>query len=176
MTDLSKITFKKNKKNFIININDKKHIIKSCSCYIPFGVELFKKNKILNLELSDKYNNNFVQNFKAQIFNIDSIAKNLNNEEYKKEKNISDIPEDLLYIIKDLQYQSFIKPSKLGILIKTSINSDIEIYKIVDEQKVYIAETDIKNYACIAELEVAELWYNNKNYGVNLIIRELQVL
>ena len=119
---INSIEFATIKKNFILlKINESlQYSIFINSIEMPFGIEVFNSNKILNIEF--KSDNNQHYNIYTHLLSIDERIIDMIKS--------NNIPINLKHIFNNKTFVSSIKESMLGHLLRTHITSNSEIILI----------------------------------------------
>ena len=148
-TTVDKIKLKKMRKNYaVFNEFWKKITISIPHTHIPFGIESYKGNQIINLEIDETKNN--------ELYNIIRNLEQLN----EKIKNMDDIPSEF----KSKGYYSFMKSSRPNCVILRCHLKNPRILGFKD---------DLTKSNGTAKIEIGSMWSNDNNFGVTLYLTEL---
>ena len=176
---LNKLNFKKVKdkseiKNYIMsdkNDNTKPKIMLE-KVNIPFGVEKYNGNNILNIEIDPK-KNNIHYNYHAVISGFENELAKIEN--FKDKKLTSDIT--------GKGYYPNIRDSKEGYILRSYIFTVPEVYSMVSGRdktikniKNKMSLLDVEKVKANVELELGSLWINDNNYGFIWYIKKIEVL
>jgi hypothetical protein len=146
---LEKINLKKKKNKFEIKYNDKDIKILLSNIKIPFGIENYGRNLILNIEL-DKTKNNDIHNSISMIEKLENYVKNLNLE---NNTYVSSIKERESYLP---LLRTNIKKYGKKIITKVKCNSGVKtLYDLQKNQNISIL------------LIPDNIWLYNGKYGIN---------
>jgi hypothetical protein len=146
----------------------------------PFGVEKYNYKYILNLEFTNKSNNNNMYNFFTSLWSLDKFFN-----DFKKNINFLhfNVPNKIKELIKDKQYSSFIviRKDKFDPLLRLHLkfkNNKIEtdFYEIKNNNQMLISCNEIKNKFCQCHFEVGPLWFNKQNFGVILYVNSVNLV
>jgi len=122
--------------------------------YIPFGVESYNNNDILNIEL--KNNSNY--NYNTLVM----LKKILSTFEYLKTTD-----KGSKYDINDKECFSFIKElddDKYNIRLYIKYGAKVVLKNSIGD----VPYSQLKHKRCNIDIEVGSLWTTDKNYGVNI--------
>lgn len=170
--NLYKIIFIKSKKNYTIYIKNFKDFnklrLKSPRMFVPFGIELYNHNNIINLEFFDYNKSNEMHNFYSYLQQIDKFFINMRYEgfvkhfEYEQSKDISNIIKNKSYIPCIRARGDNYNPL-LRVYIKAKKNNIITaFYKGSD----IVNPNKIKNEFGNFTIELGFLWVANDQYGL----------
>jgi hypothetical protein len=162
---INSIEFASIKKNFILlKINESlQYSIFINSIEMPFGIEMFNSNKILNIEFRNDNNQHY--NVYTHLLSIDEKIIDLINST----KIIN-----LKQIFNNKTFVSSIKESMLGHLLRTHITSNSEIY-ILSKNKSKIILPNINKCSGNVKLTLRGLWYNDLTFGLYWIVNSVNV-
>jgi hypothetical protein len=154
---------KKDNINYLILDNAKKITISLKNINIPFGVELYKNKKVINIEINDKDSNDLYN----ECIEILSFEKYLSEKKFNNQFNITN---DVM----EKQYYHNIRQSLKGYIIRCYIEN-AKIYTIQNDYEILINDDCLKNTKCDVILELGNLWINEINYGIIWYIKEIQI-
>ena len=161
-------TKSKAKTNYIITYNDKKIKLKIKNCIIPFGVENYNNQSIVNIDINPTRSNSHFNIYK-DIKSLEKYIENICESKY--------CPRDLKKDIDEREYHKNIKKRESGgYLIRTYIIGAPEISKTVNGMEFPLSSTNIKKTISNVELELGILWINNENYGILWYVKKIEVL
>lgn len=115
-------------------------------CFIPFGVEYYNYNKIVNLEFLDNNNDHF---------NSINIIKTY------EEKILDALPEEMK---KNRQYNGIFYKRKNSILLRTYL----------DKKKNNNIDTTLKKVVCTANIQFTSVWASKTSYGIMINLKDLE--
>lgn len=171
--NVNQIKFKKTKnmnnyhgKSYILFSNNlSKTEIKLKKVYLPFGIEIFNKKAILNVEIYPKKSNE-ENNMYAMLYSFENELKD-------KTK----FPNDIKNEINELTYYNFMKSNNNnGYLIRTHMSPNPEIYAMIGKFKNALTSKDIKDVKCNIDLELGTFWINDVNYGITWFVKRIEVI
>lgn len=176
--NLNELKFKKLKQktdvsNYLItNFENKKVTVILENIDIPFGVEIYEKKHILNIEINPKKSNQ-QYNYYAIISGFEQEISNLENFKYEK-------------LLRDLEgkgYYPNIKKSKEGYIIRTHIFNTPEVFTMLSGKDKSVRNIkdnrilqDVKKVRANIELELGTLWINDNNYGFSWYVKQIEIL
>lgn len=176
--ELSKLKFKKLKeKSSVVNylvtdFEDKKYSIILEDVDIPFGVEVYEKKHVINIEIHPKTNNKH-HNYYAMISNFESELTTQENVKYDKLKTN----------IENKGYYPNIRESKNGYIIRTNIFHTPEVFQMIGGRDKKIKNIkdkrtliDVNKIKANVELELGVVWVSSNNYGFCWYIKKIQIL
>ena len=155
---------------------NKRKSISLRNIYIPFGVEFYNNNSIINIELR-RHTCNEHHNYYSEIsaFESDMDNKDILNNICTK----GDIQSDII----GKGYYPNIRDSKLGHIIRAHISTTPEVYEMVcgrDKKLKNIKDrrnvSDIKNIKANVTIELGTLWISDNNYGYMWILKSVEIL
>jgi hypothetical protein len=155
------------KKNYgIVDKNNKKISFELKNVKIPFGVEDYNKDKILNIIIDPKENND---NYNICIF-LKNIEDEFNN--YKINDN------DILIDTKNKKYHYILKknPTNDTYLLRTHILGIPNIYTSINGINIPIIENDVKNRKVNIKIEIGTLWVTENSFGLLLYSKEIKII
>lgn len=134
---------------------------------LPFGIEVFKTNHIVNFEINPKKDNE-TYNFTSMMMIIDNYFKDLlvNNKKLQKE-----FVNDLLR----KQYYPIIKDSLKGKIVRCQIK-EADIVQMVNGKYIVPSLDKIKGSDAKITFDIQKIWYNNNQYGIILNIRKIELM
>jgi hypothetical protein len=150
------------------NILDKtkqKIIIELKNIFVPFGLEIYKKTSILNIEINPKNSN--------QHYNYHTIINTF-------EKELSSLSENnSLNILKNdignIPYYPNIRESKGGYILRTHLLGSTNIYSMIGDYKNRMSASDLKKTICDISIELSTLWIMKDNYGFVWNIKNIEI-
>ena len=151
-------------------VNPKRIYYKVYGCYVPFGIEEYNKNFLVNIEITEDKNFNY--NLLVSLKNMCNALIDLKDTKSGKEKYLISDKEFFnfmnLVINKDKEEEN--KKYKLRLYLKKGC-------KILNKQDEIQNHSDVKRKRCNMVLEVGSLWVNEKTkkYGVNIYVSEIVV-
>lgn len=160
----NELEFHKNKNFYDLLYNNKKIQLLSPKIKIPFGIENFGNNLILNLELINN-DNNKMYNFTSIIKSLDTFLKN-------QKSIVNNNLENLLYVscIKN-------RPEPFNPLLRTKIKKYGKkiITEIISECKSKTLYDINKNSYISVLLKLDNVWINNGKYGMNWTVEKIYI-
>ena len=160
-------TKSKNKINYVINHKSKNITLKIKKIFIPFGIEKYNNQNILNIEIVPENSNHH--------FNIYNNIDNL-------EKKIKNLPEDnfcsneLKNDIDGKEYHKNIKKRENSYLIRTYIIGHPKIFRNIGGFEMELSANNITKTISNVELELGILWTTEEEYGILWYVREIEIL
>jgi hypothetical protein len=143
---------------------DKSININLSNILLPFGCEKFNDKFILNVELENNNQNNNILSILSQI------EDNLKNNKLKS--NLQTINN-----IRNKGLNSILKKSKLGMIIRTHMQKNTEIFiKKKDGEKMLIDYTNLSNTNCNINLLIQGFWINDNTYGLYVVVKTIEIL
>jgi len=145
--------------------------LKTPKLKIPFGVEDYMNQKILNIEFTKLESNNQVYNFYNTIKNLDSFFTKMSSySEDNKKIDLKFVSPDFIDKIKGKTYMSCIKerPKPFDPLLRTylkQVKNNI-LTKFLDNNKNLVFYNEIKNKYGNFILEVSGLWIREDKFGL----------
>jgi hypothetical protein len=154
------------KKNYIIfKSNTEKIKIKMDKVFLPFGVEIYNKRQILNIEIYPKKNNNH-NNIHSMLFAFEQEFGDLNNIDWYVKQELDNI-----------SYHSFLKSNGYGgNHIRSYMSPNPEIFTMMGKYKQILSSKDLKGVYCNVELELGTFWINELHYGIIWYVKSIQVI
>jgi hypothetical protein len=159
-------TNSKKKTNYVLTYNDKKIKLKIKKCIIPFGVENFNNQYVVNIEINPN-NSNEHYNMYNNINELESYLKNIYENKY--------CPLNLKKDIENRKYYKNIKKRENGYLIRTYIIGTPEIYRTINNMRLDLRLDNIKKTISNVELELGILWINDNEYGILWYLKKIEV-
>ena len=149
------------KKTYIPSYRGKKPILILKNVLLPFGIEIFNKKKILNIEINPKAGNNH--------YNIYSLINNF-------EKNMADKTKfknnDLCNDIDGKGYYQNMRKSVLGYIIRTHLFGTPNVHSFIGQMTL----NDITKVRANILIEFGCVWINENNYGIIWYVKDIEVL
>ena len=131
---------------------------------LPFGCEKFNDKLILNIELENNNQNNNILSI------LTNVEDNLKNQKFSS--NIQTINN-----LKNKGFNSIIKISKLGYIIRTHIQKNTDIYiKTKKGDKMEIDYMNLNNTNCNINLLLQGFWLNDNMFGLYIIVKSIEIL
>lgn len=159
---------KSEKKNYRILFNKEKLLMKTPIMRVPFGIEKYNDNEIVNLEFRN-LKNNYVHNFYSKIKQIDYIFENIHKKEVYQ-KFSKELPFGFLDEIRNKTYLSSIKNrDEYEPLLRTYLKKSFK----VKSNTLFLTKYCLKSLNVIAFVELATLWINDTNYGLSYYLAEV---
>ena len=160
-------TNSKKKTNYIITYEDKKIKLKIKNCIIPFGVENFNNQYVVNIEINPKKTNDHYNSYN-DIKSLETYLKNIDDNKY--------CPKNLKDDIEDREYYKNLKKRDNGYLIRTYIIGTPEIYRTLHGMRIDLQLNNIKKTISNVELELGILWINDDEYGILWYLKKIEVI
>ena len=143
---------------------DKILTINLSNVLLPFGCEKFNDKLILNIELE---NNNINNNILSILSQIEDNFKN-----NKLKSNLQTINN-----IKNKGFNSILKKSKLGNIIRTHISKSTDIFiKKKNDEKMVIDYSNLTNSNCNIDLFIQGFWTNENSYGLYITVKSIEII
>lgn len=155
------------KKNYnILNENNNKIYFELKNIKIPFGIESYNNQQILNIAINPNNNNdhyNYLTNFK-------NFENNL--------INLDIIDNEILSETKEKKYHCFLKQNAdyHNYTIRTHILGSTNIYTLFNGKKFPTRESDIKNKNANILIEIGTFWITDETYGILLNTKEIIII
>lgn len=176
--DFTKMFLMSERGGYRITYNMKKLAIKTPIVFSPFGVELYNKKEVLNIEIQKLGNEQ--QNFTHGMNMIDVFYNHFSDESLKETNQIPfTSPQVYAILAKELNgkaYTSFLRDSNKGKHVRTHITKNTDIYKMVDGKKIYATKSEIKGKQIICEMELSNIWYYGVAYGLTWNMTKIEIL
>jgi hypothetical protein len=174
--DFSKIFLSTDRKGYRFSYDRKSFKIEIPDCEIPFGIELYNKKEILNINL---YDNEVDTNKKINTLNylklLEKIYEQFSNKKIES-KNLPfvSLPFGFTKEVENKEFLTTIKPGhKGGVFVRTHLAKSIKVYKLEDGKKVECVRPDLKGKKCSLILELNSMWMYGGKYGFLWYVHEI---
>jgi hypothetical protein len=174
--DFNNLTITSDKNGYKLTNSGKKITFKTPVLETPFGIEYFNFKQIINFHLHDHESNTLIKCLRTfeKLFNQYS-SKHIDKSKLPK----INIEQRFTKDFENKTFMSIFRPGiKDGLLIRTYYTPDTEIYKIDPETKTKIVMQKkdlIKCKACIADIELANIWIHGKSYGLMIYVTSIEI-
>lgn len=167
-TDVKQLKFKRigvygGIKKYMVFNNESKMKIKIKDVYLPFGIETFNGNQILNVELYPK-KSNVHNNIESLIYSFEETAKNKEFYQGDVKKNIT-----------ECIFYNNLKCEDNKSILRTYVGNNMISYVMLGTYKTYVTSNDLKATTCDIEIELGGFWINDTTYGFTWYVKEIQV-
>ncbi len=156
------------KKNYgIVNKDNERISFEINNIRVPFGIEKYNNQQILNITIDPTKNN--------EHYNIFTILKNLDDDfcNFDKIKSITVSNKDILLDIQNKKYYSNLKKNNNNYIIRTHILGLPNICTIINGKKFPVTIDDINKKNLNIKIEIGTFWITDENYGILLYAKEI---
>lgn len=160
-------TNSKNKLNYVITYKNNKITLNIKKITIPFGVEKYNNQSILNIEITPN-NSNSHYNIYQNIKRLENKIRDLSEDKFCS----NELKNDII----DKEYHKNIKKRENSYLIRTYLFGSPKIFRNIDGFEVDLSLENIKKTISNVELELGILWINQEEYGLLWYIKKIEVL
>jgi hypothetical protein len=174
--DFSKIFLSTDRKGYRFSYDRKSFKIEIPDCDIPFGIELYNKKEILNINIYDNTEDtNKKINLVSYLKLLEKIYEQFSNKQSEtKTLPFVNLPIGFTKEVSGKEFSTTIKPGhKGGVFLRTHLAKDIKVYKLDGDKKVECLRTEIKGKRCSLVLELNSLWMYGTKYGFIWYVHEI---